>query len=207
MPFGCLSAVPAVITEAHNILSRSKTPRVLDCGVGSGIYGAMIRNWVDYGYEPNYRTYLMGIEGFPKYKGHNYNHYNYVHYMKIQDWLKWEVAKNDVFDVILLLDVLEHFDKQEGTWVLEELKKHLVPGGSLIVVTPSIHIEQGAIWGNVLETHKCVWTSEEMDNLGFIIQEDGKEPNDYGHCQVVGFYRNVPRSKPTRKKVDKTSKE
>lgn len=188
MPYGCLSAVPDVITEVHRVLTSPnlRTKRVLDCGAGSGIYGAMIRNWIDRGHPSNHHTYIMAIEGFSDYTNQpNYSHYNCIHRMTIQEWLKWDATKRDRFEVILLLDVLEHFEKPEGLEVLEGLQSRLAPGGALIVATPSVDIPQGAIWGNVLETHRALWTAEELEALGFRILEEGKQPNKYGHYNIT----------------------
>ena len=182
MAFGCLSAVATVVTEAHRVLVKSPTPRALDCGMGSGFYGAATRTW-----HPS-NTYLMGIEGFAQNKGPNYAHYNHVHFMTIQKWLAWDASHNDRFDVIYLLDVLEHFSKEEGKEVLTGLKSRLSPGGSLIVVTPSIFFEKGPCGGNALEAHLCLWSAKELEEEGFCVVEDGKEPNLFGHFQVIAFY-------------------
>lgn len=182
MAFGCVSAITPVITEAIQATSGVYNPNVLDCGMGSGFYGAAVRSWL----RPEVE--LMGIEGYALNKGPDYAHYDYVHFMTIQKWLAWDASQGDRFNCILLLDVLEHFSKDEGLGVLNDLKTRLKPQGSLVVVTPSIFFEKGPCGGNTLEAHLCVWSSEELEAEGFHIAEDGKEPNAFGHLQIIAFY-------------------
>ena len=53
MPIG---AVPAVSHIAAQVLIR-RPGRVLDLGMGTGFYGAVVRQWVDEGVAP-WRTWL-----------------------------------------------------------------------------------------------------------------------------------------------------
>lgn len=88
------------------------------------------------------------------------------------------------YDAILLLDVLEHFVEGRGNRVLEEAAKHLTPGGSLIVATPSVWMEQGPAHGNDYETHRSLWDVPTLTYRGFTIHNDGT-PDKYGHYMIV----------------------
>lgn len=155
MPFGSHSIYAQVI---HEIAAR-QPKSVLDLGIGYGINGAGVRNWLDYGYEP-YDTYLVGVEAFPKYRSPLWDCYNTVHETTIHDYLAIEPV--ELFDCIVMTDVLEHFTKEEGVDLLSKLQNRLTPDGFLLVSTPAIWIEQGTVHGNVYETHKSLWNRRDF---------------------------------------------
>jgi SAM-dependent methyltransferase len=190
MPQGCVSLVEPIITDIFLSFKDRTGFKILDCGIGFGFYGAVVRQWLDGGVSP-WRTYLLGIEGFEDYESPCWNLYNWIHTCTIQHYLDSPLSANDTFSVILLLDVLEHFTKEEGTKILEKLKGKLAPGGVLYVGTPSIWIEQGSAYGNILECHQSLWTSENLEDLGFSVILDGS-PDTYGYMMILGKYQNCP---------------
>lgn len=202
MPIGCLSILGLIIDDLYKSVVGipKENLHILDCGIGMGQYGSAIRQWIDHGYAPNFKTYIMGIEGFSAYRNPAWQLYNFVHVMTIQEWLKWEVSLKDRFDCILLLDVLEHFDAEEGSDILNQLKARLKPGGVFYVATPGIMNEQGAAYGNVLETHKYQWSGAELIVRDFDIMQDGTEPDGLGNYMLVAKHVNNEYNKKRRKK-------
>lgn len=193
MPIGALSVSALVLDDMYKeLLVRGALNRpdtsILDCGIGYGIYGPMIRQWCDQGYVRNFKTYIMGIEGFSGYKNCCWEAYNQVHVTTIQFYLEWPNSVKDEFNVILLMDVIEHFTKEEGLVVLKKLKAKLKTRGVFYVATPGILNEQGAAYGNELETHKYGWTSEEFKALGFELICNGKTPDFLGNVMIVAKY-------------------
>src|SRR5690606_3575305 len=142
MPIGCSSFVPEIATQ----LSRQQARSVLDLGVGMGMYGAVVRQYLDMGVRP-WRTRLIGVGGFPAYRNPCWDLYDHVFEQSITLFLPWAT---DQWDAILLLDVLEHFDRQAGEQVIAAARKRLTPGGRLYIGTPAVWIEQGAAYGNEL---------------------------------------------------------
>lgn len=180
MPQGAFSLVAPIVNDWQGRSLQA----FLDCGVGFGVYGAVIRQWVDGGYWPGKRAYICGIEGFAEYRNPAWELYDYMHAgMTIQEWLA--AGFSDRYDVILLLDVLEHFEKDEGADVLTGLKRHLNPGGVLYVGTPQIHIEQGAAYGNKLEIHRSLWTHKELEAIGFTTIQSGTKADKWGHRMIL----------------------
>lgn len=59
MPIGNSVAVPYVVQH----LMKRGPQRVLDLGIGFGMYGAVVRQWHDRGVRP-WRTHLTGVEVF-----------------------------------------------------------------------------------------------------------------------------------------------
>ena len=142
--------------------------------------GAAVRNYC------GKHVRLVGVEAFESYKNPMWDLYDRMYVTTIEDYLK---TTDEFFDVIVMTDVLEHFEVSEGVYVLSALKKRLNPKGALFISTPSVWIEQGAAHGNVYETHKSLWTAAMLENIGFTIVRDGK-PCKYGHMMLMGEYLN-----------------
>jgi len=179
MPIGALSTIVPVTRSV--LLTQAKS--VLDLGVGFGINGAAVRNWMDNGVKP-FRTRLVGVEGFPQYRTAVWDLYDEIHTMTIQRYLKMSSEK---FDAILMTDVIEHFTKEEAYLVVSRCKDLLNPKGCLVIVTPGIWIEQGAYMGNELERHKSLWTPDDFRAVGFAIIQDGSL-DPYGYRMIVAEY-------------------
>lgn len=174
MPIGALAAVP----HLARYFVYERPVRVLDLGIGFGFYGSVVRQWCDEGVQP-WRTWLTGVEVWADYRSPCWDLYDAVFVRTIQEYLN---AHTEQFDCVLLNDVLEHFERDEGTALLQRLKLTVTPGGALFVCTPGNFVAQGAAHGNPFEKHRCVWTSEELEGLDFETilsgteQQEGPEP-------------------------------
>jgi len=192
MPTSWYQAVPAIIDLVHMDGPQS----ILDIGVGFGKYGVLLRESIDIPYErydkKTWHLQLDGIEGFEGYNNpiHDYV-YNKMYYGNIFSVLPTLTQK---YDTLLLIDVLEHFDKEEGLSLIDELLE--VTNKSLIVSTPIMPAPQGDYLGNILETHKSRWNV--VDFVDF----------DYHFSQVkVGNNgANIFKFYPTKKKRRKSFK-
>jgi 2-polyprenyl-3-methyl-5-hydroxy-6-metoxy-1,4-benzoquinol methylase len=91
---------------------------------------------------------------------------------RIQEYL---AGNPQAFDCIILTDVIEHFDKQEGLQVIQQLQAFVRHGGSLLVGTPAEFVDQGFVHGNPLEQHRSHWTADDLQGLGFEILLNGSE--------------------------------
>ena len=176
MPMGSVSIIPTI---CHR-LSVSRPKHALDLGSGFGLWGALVRQYVDNGVQP-YGTRLVGVEGFEGYRNPNWEHYDRVHVTAIETFL---ANAESTYGAILLLDVIEHFEKQDGDRVLELAEQRLAKGGELFVATPAIWMEQGAAYGNELERHRSLWTADEFRALGFDVLMDGS-PDVWGNQMIL----------------------
>ena len=179
MPIGSFSSFRDVI----RLVLLNHPGSVLDLGIGHGINGAGIRNWLDVGME--YKTKIEGVEGF-NYRSPLWDCYNVVHECTIEKFFEIDGRK---WDCILLTDVIEHFTKDDGVWVITRCKERLNDGGLFIVVTPGVWIDQGAAYGNELETHKSLWSPMDFMAHGFHIIKDGTL-DDMGYMMIVAEYQN-----------------
>lgn len=175
MPIGSWSAYTVIIKGVLATNPKS----VLDIGIGFGMNGCGVRNWLDLGIQ--FQTRLTGIEAFPHYRNPAWDLYDRV---IIGDATKIIDTLED-FDLIIMTDVIEHFEKDDGIIFLEKLKLKCLKG--VIISTPGIWIEQGDAYGNSYERHRSLWTPADFTALGFGIVMDGSL-DDNGHMMIVADY-------------------
>lgn len=181
MPIGCCSLVPTIATHLHLAHPRS----VLDLGIGMGFYGAVVRQWLDLGVRP-WRTRLVGIECFAGYRNPCWDLYDQVIVSPIEAYLN---QSTEMWDAILLLDVLEHFSHDTGSQLLAAARGRLSQGGQFFVGTPAVWMEQGAAYGNELERHRSLWTAEELREAGLELIDSG-ERDRFGNRMLVATQSN-----------------
>ncbi len=95
--------------------------RVLDIGIGFGRWGMLVREfcdeWKGRSHRENWRVWLEGIEAHaPNVEDYHHQFYNWIHVGDAADVLERLPAP---WDLIVLGDVLEHFEKTAGRRVLE----------------------------------------------------------------------------------------
>lgn len=180
MPIGAVTEVANIIVE----LSKKKPKSVLDLGIGMGFYGVAIRQWLDMGYKNKFKTKIHGVEGFDDYKNSCWDIYNRV---EIGDILVYEPTQQ--YDAILLCDVIEHFEKEEGIEFIQKAKTWLNPGGKFIITTPARFFEQGNVYGNEFERHRSLWDVIDFAKLGFKIINNGNR-DQYGCYMLTVVYTN-----------------
>jgi SAM-dependent methyltransferase len=166
MPIGSYAVVPYL---AH-ALAVHRPSTVLDLGIGFGGGGAIVREWLDLGVQP-WRTFLVGVEVWPDYRGTLWDLYNVALIQSIEAFLDESV---ELFDCVMLNDVLEHFEKPAGLALLAAIKHRVAPGGMFLVSTPFDFFEQGAVYGNEYERHRSLWSRDELTDLGFDVQIVGQ---------------------------------
>lgn len=165
MPIGSFTFVPTI---AHELETRRQRA-VLDLGIGSGMYGAVVRQWGDWGARP-WQTHLVGVEGWSDYRNPLWDLYDVVVETSIESFLEVQQAR---YDLILMLDVIEHFPLDIGRRLIPKIVGALQPDGRAYVGTPAIMVPQGAVYGNVLETHRSLWSCADFVALGGEVLRDG----------------------------------
>lgn len=182
MPISSFAIVSIIACE----LNSAKPATVLDLGCGSGFYGSVVRTFVDMGWSR--KTRIEGVEIFRDYKGPNWDNYSMVYVRSIPDFMAY--MQGAQYDCILFLDVIEHMEQTEGLRVLEQLKRHLTPGGLLLVSTPGEFTPQGAEYGNEYEKHISFFSPDEFAERGFIILKDGRVKDQFNQFMTVAKFVN-----------------
>lgn len=163
MPTSNIDLVPIII----KILTNLKPKSILDFGIGFGKYGFLLREYLDVhklenGFagrlSENFTTKIDGIEICDKYisevqKG-IYDQIFIGNGLEIID-------KLDKYEVVLLLDVIEHFDKKEGYRLLAKILQKKIK--ACIISTPAFNYKQGNFYTNDYETHKSFWQIKDFN--------------------------------------------
>lgn len=182
MPTSASEAIPYIVEFLREEVPHPK--RVLDVGVGFGKLGFLIRDY--YEAKENLRfskgewkIKIVGIEIHRKYIS------------PLQRHLYDEILIGDVFDklpalgrfdVALLGDIIEHFEKEEGHRLLAELFKHTK---NIVVSTPYGYKAQAKIGGNNNEAHKSGWTSKDFKRYTIVKQKKIPRIRRKEHVLVV----------------------
>jgi 2-polyprenyl-3-methyl-5-hydroxy-6-metoxy-1,4-benzoquinol methylase len=176
MPFSQSSQISTIVGFIEKINPAS----ILDVGTGMGQYGFLARNNLEnvnlfkvdgaqasQKSRQEWRVRIDGIEGCRTYLTpvHEYV-YNRIMIGEALDLLS-KVGDN-AYDLVLAVDILEHFIKPDGLKFLGELKR--VTKRVVLVSTPKEFISQ-EIEANPYENHRSHWTDEELkqENYGEIL--------------------------------------
>jgi cyclopropane fatty-acyl-phospholipid synthase-like methyltransferase len=174
MPVSSFAIIPDIINEVIHKRPR----RVLDLGIGNGMYGALIRNYLPH-------VEVHGVEAWEGYEGPLWECYNDVYVGDISSVLLTDIG---FFNVIIIADVIEHFTKDEGYDIIEAMKGRLKRGGIILMSTPAVYIEQGSVGGNDFEIHKSLWRPEDLPEFDQLRTEF---PDKYGHHMYLYKFKKA----------------
>ena len=118
----------------------------VDLGCGEGSLGYILKSFT---------SWLVGVDSNPHFLNAA-NNLGYYGELVLVDILNYEVPIES--DSLFLFEVIEHFPRELGTQLLEELLV-LAPTKFIMVSSPSKFADP---W-----QHKSLWTSEDFFNLGF----------------------------------------
>jgi SAM-dependent methyltransferase len=136
-------------------MARLDPRRVLDIGPGYGRYGFLFRERVD---DFRWERVLHGVDVFPAYMERSRMSALYDRLFE-GDFLEVEI--DEAYDLVLMIDVLEHFSEEDGERALE---KAIALAPCVLVATPLGYV-QGEMYGNPYEEHRSEWPSERLDEF------------------------------------------
>lgn len=184
MPISDYSQISPILSQIVALNPKS----ILDVGCGLGIYGALCRVYLEgenlydranvtWNKKENWKTRIDCIEGFQKYITDLHKLvYNEIF---ISDAIKTvESFSDNAYDLVLAIDIIEHFKKEEGISFIKTLQRI---GKNVIIATPSRFVDQVVI-ENPLEDHLSFWQKEELQSLKFDILKDD--------TSLIGLYRD-----------------
>ena len=166
----------------HDLLKKVLRPgcRILEAGIGYGDIGSLVReigkrkglgfNDID----------LVGVEIWEPYLQEKCltKVYSQIILGDIREI--FPQISDKYFDLVLLIDILEHFERNEGMEVLRQAERI---GKMVVVCVPIIDYPQGPVHGNPHEVHKAQWKVSELEKLGYETVFAGK---------VVGVFVKNP---------------
>ncbi|OIO62389.1 hypothetical protein COT48_00175 [Candidatus Woesearchaeota archaeon CG08_land_8_20_14_0_20_47_9] len=153
------------ISKIMNLVVKLNPSSILDVGVGFGKYGVLCREYLELGDgREEYDKFLRRIDGIEAFKNYItplhrfiYDHIYIGDVLDLIDKLKFN------YDLVLIIDVLEHLSKHKGRILINKLlEKH----GSVLISTPRYIGIQKDVFNNPYEEHKAQWSRQELSRLG-----------------------------------------
>lgn len=172
MPFSQSSQISTIVGCAERLRPAS----VLDVGVGMGQYGFLLRtNLENIGlFQVNGREarqtprelWTVRIDGIEGYAGYLTPVHQWAYNdVRIGDALAvLPTIADDQYDLVMAIDILEHFDQAEGIVFLQHCRR--IARRMALVSTPKEFIEQH-VEANPLEDHRSVWTQADLAAQGY----------------------------------------
>ena len=144
-------------------LDALRPQSILDVGLGNGKLGFIARDLLDVMLGERYRKceWQLKLDGIEVYEDYIQDH---------QRALYDEIFIGDAFDIIdqlgqydliVIGDVLEHFDKKKGMDFMDKCFRHANEAVCLFVPLGD-GWPQDAIYGNPYETHRSIWQLDEF---------------------------------------------
>jgi len=147
--------------KINELIILTNPRRILDIGMGFGTYGFLSRLYLDIadGRE-NYKRWLRVIDGIEVFKDYLTPVHNFIYNrIFIGNASRIVPALKSKYDLILLIDVIEHFPKKEGKKLLQDCLKK---SKNVILATPKNIGFQADAFGNKFETHKYQWKKQDF---------------------------------------------
>jgi predicted O-methyltransferase YrrM/SAM-dependent methyltransferase len=162
-------------------LDAIRPKSILDVGLGNGKLGFMARDYLDVMLGERYRKnewklHLDGIEVFGDYiQAHQKAIYDQIHVGDAYDI----IDTLGTYDVVVLGDVLEHFEKEKGWRFLDKCFAHSNKALLLFVPLGKGWV-QPAIYANAYETHRSCWGPDEIQPMSSHHELFQYGPGHYG---------------------------
>ncbi len=159
------TSVPYCIPTIAGVARQIRPASVLDVGIGFGKYGVLFREYLEIWEMRNvgdydrsrWKTRIDGIEATAEYLTplHEYI-YDKIH---IGD-VRTIIDSLGRYDVVIMGDVLEHFDKETGTQLLDALYAHT--NKCLLLTFPENCAINHDVLENPFESHRSSWNRKEF---------------------------------------------
>lgn len=162
MPTSWYQVIPTVL----ELVERYRPRSILDVGVGFGKYGVLLRDALEVPlgryHKSQWKLRIDGVEVFRGYRNplHDYC-YDRVYYGDIANL----IDQLPRYDLILLVDVLEHLEKERGRGLIGALLGHCAQ--CLLISTPLYPDPQGPYLENECEAHRSKWVITDFLDFDF----------------------------------------
>jgi 2-polyprenyl-3-methyl-5-hydroxy-6-metoxy-1,4-benzoquinol methylase len=152
------------ISKIMDIIIHINPMSILDIGTGFGKYGVLCREYLElWDGRHNYSQFLRRIDGVEVFGDYITPLHKFVYNnIYINDIMEVLDKIESRYDLVLLIDVLEHFEKHQGETLLYKI---LRKNDGVLISTPKKPSSQKDAFGNVYETHRSKWTKSDLGSL------------------------------------------
>jgi len=145
------------IFAREGLYPKQRISSILDVACGLSLKSQYLQADIRVGVDI-YRPYLEKIDATVPY-------ITVVHDVRKLD----EVFIDKSFDIVLMLDIIEHLEKDESLALIKTAER--LAKVAVIVETPEGYVPQNIdIWGHggdEWQTHRCGWEKAELEGMGF----------------------------------------
>lgn len=186
------------VIDIMELILFTSPESILDVGVGFGKYGFLSREYLElWDGRGKYCDWKIRIDGIEAYKDYITPVHRFIYNdMYIGDAIDILSKLKTNYDLILLIDVLEHFEKDRGATLLKECARI---GRNILVATPHNIGTQMDAFGNPFEIHKFQWKKKDFSlfrNVCFI-------PNELSLICYIGEKARRLKGSRTNRKIGK----
>jgi hypothetical protein len=155
-------------------LIELKPTSVLDIGIGYGKWGLLVREYVDCWsakrlLPSQWATKLIGIEVFRGYDNPVWSVYSGLIIADVREAIKSIILSGEKYELVLMIDVLEHLTREDGLKLLSQLKQI---GRDVIFTYSNCH--QEGVCSNQYENHISKWELQDFDYLDAKVLAQGE---------------------------------
>lgn len=162
------SSYPENIPHIVHLVAKYKPKTVMDIGVGRGKYAFLLREYFHKDVQGDWKPIdkIDGLEIFPEYVTE-------IHKLLYDNIFIGNALEFDFgdYDMFLIIDVLEHWPKEEAYRIMDKLTAK----GKVVISTPTNIGCQGAAHGNVWETHVTQWLPRDFEGRYRILEDWSNE--------------------------------
>jgi len=149
---------PNQLNEIVQIAELLNPTRVLDIGIGNGKYGFLLREYLGKNRNLGKNQFIIdGIEGYQAYI--NDIHRQAYNTLFTLDLCKKIELPDASYDLCLLIDIIEHFDRDRGLEIIDFLTSI---SRFLLIATPWDIGDPGIRHTNPLENHVYQWKKKDF---------------------------------------------
>lgn len=155
------SSDPRVLESVCRQIIIQNPKSVLDIGMGFGKWGMLSREYTDIWsyrfYRKEWETYIAGIEIHEEYKNPIWDIYDSIHLGDADKIVRKFIECRMRLDLVLMIDVLEHFEKKKG----EEFIENVMKITDRFIVS-YCNTEQKDVRDNPYEDHISTWEDSDF---------------------------------------------
>ena len=152
------------LNEIVDAITLAGPEKLLDIGIGFGKFGFLAREYLELWKEgADYHKRAVQIDGIEAYEPYITPVHKLIYdNIFIGNALEILPGLEEKYDLILMIDVFEHFTYEDGCRLLEYCRK---ASRNILISVPVALSPQEAVFGNRFEEHKYAWQKKDFRKI------------------------------------------